>query len=160
MLGKRMYLALEALKLFLHSIPFGSKFNIISYGEDYRFLFPKSMNNTDDVLDIAMYMIADFEADMGGTEIFAPLNEVFRSRTTESCERHIYLLTDGAVNNTAEVVELIRMNKYHTRVHMFGIGEGASSELIKEGAYAGDGHFYFINKEEDLKAKVVEALSS
>ena len=35
-----MKLAVEALILFLHSLPIGSKFNVVSYGSDYVKLFP------------------------------------------------------------------------------------------------------------------------
>ncbi len=33
--GKRIKLAIEALKLFLHSIPLGSKFNVYSFGSKF-----------------------------------------------------------------------------------------------------------------------------
>ena len=130
MMGKRIYLALEALKLFLHSIPYGSKFNVIRYGTDYNILFPRSMECDDNVLDIALHHLKDLDADMGGTEIFEPLSEVFKTVPSENTERHIYLLTDGAIFNTQEVIDLISVNKRNTRVHTFGMGDGASSELI------------------------------
>ena len=44
------------------------------------------------------------------------------------------MLTDGAIFDTDVVINLIRENKKSTRVHMIGIGNGASSELIKGGA--------------------------
>lgn len=68
-----MKLALESLKLFLHSIPFGSKFNVVSFGSDFELLFPRSMECNQDILDITQFYIKDFNADMGGTEILAPL---------------------------------------------------------------------------------------
>jgi hypothetical protein len=39
MSGSPIKLAVEALKLFLHSLPMGSKFNIVSYGSDFSTLF-------------------------------------------------------------------------------------------------------------------------
>lgn len=42
MSGTPMKLAVEALILFLHSLPIGSKFNVVSYGSDYVKLFPQS----------------------------------------------------------------------------------------------------------------------
>ena len=42
--GKPIELAIEALKLFLHSIPIGSKFNVYSFGSNFEKLFPASID--------------------------------------------------------------------------------------------------------------------
>jgi hypothetical protein len=41
--GKPIKLAVEALKLFLHSIPIGSKFNVVSFGSGFEKLFVNSV---------------------------------------------------------------------------------------------------------------------
>ena len=71
---------------------------------------------------------------------------------------HIFLLTDGAISNTKEVVKLIRMNNKSSKVHTFGIGSGVSTELVKNSAMAGRGHFYFINNMSEIDQKVLDAL--
>jgi len=43
MYGESIALAVEALKLFVHSLPMGSKFNIISYGSKFDCMFKDSM---------------------------------------------------------------------------------------------------------------------
>ena len=55
MQGQRIKLAIDALKLFLHSIPFGSKFNVISFGSEFESLFPKSMIVDEQIFEIALY---------------------------------------------------------------------------------------------------------
>lgn len=45
------------------------------------------------------------------------------------------------------------------RVHTFGVGHGASQELIKQCAFRGYGHFYFIYNEEEIEERVVTALT-
>lgn len=58
---------------------------------------------------------------------------------------HIYLLTDGAIWDTKQVVDLVAQNcNAQQRVHTFGVGNGASEELIKQVACKGLGHYYFI----------------
>ena len=43
------------------------------------------------------------------------------------------------------------------RVHTFGVGHGASEELIKQAAFKGYGHFSFIYNEEEIEERVVSA---
>jgi hypothetical protein len=43
-------LAREALQLFLHSLPYGSKFNIVSYGSKHQAMFPQSVLYNDQTL--------------------------------------------------------------------------------------------------------------
>ena len=43
-------------------------------------------------------------------------------------------------------------------MHTFGIGSGASTELIKDCAKAGQGHYSFIYKLEEIETKVIESL--
>lgn len=53
MSGTPIKLANEALSLFLHSLPMGSKFNIVSYGSDYSKLFEESVEYNDENLEYA-----------------------------------------------------------------------------------------------------------
>ena len=43
------------------------------------------------------------------------------------------------------VVSLIRNHRDKSTVHTFGIGSGVSTELIKNCALAGNGHYTFID---------------
>ena len=47
---------------------------------------------------------------MGGTEILEPLKDIVKEPADKNLPRSLYLLTDGAVFNTKEVVELVRLN--------------------------------------------------
>lgn len=122
-------LARQALQLFLQSLTFGSSFQIISYGSDFKYLFEgvRSVEYNDCTFQKAFDQVATFEADYGGTEILPPLKAIFEApKPNMAQETHILLLTDGAVNNTNEIVDLIKKNaNLHTRVHTFGIGHGA-----------------------------------
>ena len=54
---------------------------------------------------------------------------------------------------------MIRENKATCKVHTFGIGSGVSTELIKNCAVSGGGHFYFIDNLAEIEKKVLNALS-
>jgi hypothetical protein len=57
MSGKPIELAVEALKLFLHSIPLGSKFNVVSFGSNFTKLFHESVVYNESNLQIAISKI-------------------------------------------------------------------------------------------------------
>jgi len=64
----------EAMKLFIRSLPDGSMFEIISFGSRYNALSQgKGFKVTDANIEMAINNIDMFNADMGGTEIFEPL---------------------------------------------------------------------------------------
>ena len=74
--------------------------------------------------------------------------------------RHIFLLTDGAVSDYKQVIQLIddRAIQTNSRVHSFGIGSGASIDLVKESAQAGCGSHFFIYNNNEIEEKVILAL--
>ena len=53
---------------------------------------------------------------------------------------------------------MISENKSRCHVHTFGIGSGVSTELIKNCANAGHGHYSFITKPEEIEKKVMEVI--
>ena len=75
--------------------------------------------------------------------------------------RHIFLLTDGAVSDFKQVIQLIddRAIQTNSRIHSFGIGSGASIDLVKESAKAGCGSHFFIYDNNEIEEKVILALS-
>jgi hypothetical protein len=68
------------------------------------------------------------------------------------------LLTDGGIGNTELLVDLIRKNRGKCNVHTFGIGSGASTELIKNCAAAGSGHYSFIYQLNEIEKRVMAAI--
>lgn len=82
-------------------------------------------------------MVAYFDAYFGGTEILQPLEAIFKlPKPWLAQETHILLLTDGAVHNTNEIVSLVAKHaNLTTRVHTFGVGNGADRHLITQCAY-------------------------
>jgi hypothetical protein len=54
MCGKPIKLAVGALKLFLHSIPLGSKFNVYSFGSEFKKIFNESVEYNEENLKNAL----------------------------------------------------------------------------------------------------------
>lgn len=53
---------------------------------------------------------------MGGTNILSPLKWITRQPVHRGHPRLLFLITDGAVNNTGKVLELVRNHAFSTRL--------------------------------------------
>jgi len=145
MSGSRIDAAKEALLLLLKSLPVGCSFNVVSFGNEHSLLFsdgsrPYSKESLDEALELQKSM----KADMGGTEILDPLKAVFKKPPKPGMPRQVFLITDGEVGNTNQVIQLVAKNASTSRVFGIGIGEGASTALLKGVARAGGGKAIFV----------------
>ena len=79
MSGNAIQLASNALKLFMQSIPEGSYFQIIGFGSNYKKYdeIPKEYNKEN--IEKSLKIVSDLSANLGGTEIYTPLNEIYNS---------------------------------------------------------------------------------
>ena len=160
MSGNRIRMACDACELFLKSLPKQSKFNIVSFGSNYSEMFKGSQSYSEKNLNNAVKKLKTFNADMGGTEIYAPLDFIYKKKPEPAYPRNIFLLTDGGVSSPGNVINLVGKNVSSARCHSFGIGSGASRELVKKTAIAGKGSYQFINDgETNMNAKVIASLN-
>lgn len=92
--------AVEALILFIRSLPINVYFNVMSFGSDFQSLFKESLKYNNQDIDFAIQKIKTMEADMGGTQIYDPLKSIFEKKMIEGHPKQIFLLTDGEVSDT------------------------------------------------------------
>ena len=157
----------NALQLFLRSLPGGCLFNIVGFGSTFTKLFSSSRAYDAANLDEASRHVAAIDSNMGGTEILQPLKAILAESGPTSgnvCKgntksrRKLFLLTDGAVGNTQEVIRTVKENAGHTQVFTFGVGDGAASDLVNGVARAGRGEACFIRHGEPIDEKVITQL--
>jgi len=162
--GFGMARAKEAMALFLHSLPSGSLFNIWSFGSHHSSLFPQSQLYNDQTLAEAKAHVDQMEANFGGTEILEPLRDIFSQKQTSTTHyRQVFLLTDGGVSNSAQVIDLVAQEAgpKKTRIFTLGIGPSASRHLVKGVARAGQGTAIFAaGSNDDLRPKVMALLKN
>lgn len=84
-------------------------------------------------------------ANMGGTEIYAPLMNLLNEKVIDGYPRQVFLLTDGGVSNTQGVITMVKKSTKYCRVHSIGIGNGASYDLIQGCAEGGKGRYIMIS---------------
>ena len=151
---------INAIKVYLKSLPVGVKFNICSFGSTHSFLWPRSKSYTYENLDEAISHVEKFQANMGGTEISAAIESAIKSRYHDlPCE--IMLLTDGEIWQQEELFTLLNeqvvMSKGGLRLFSLGIGD-ASSSLIEGVARAGNGFAQTVGLGEKMDVKIIRML--
>lgn len=101
----------------------GTLFNIIGFGDTVERLFANSENLDDKTLYRATQYVSRMEANLGGTNILAPLEEILDAPIRQGFPRQVFCLTDGEVDNTTEVLEFVRESvakNPDSRVFTFG----------------------------------------
>jgi len=160
MSGPKIQQAKNSLQLFLRSLPQSCLFNIVSFGSNFRSLFPESAPYNNETLTRATNYVKSIDANLGGTEILNPLKKILETPAHIRYPRQIMLLTDGQVPNNEEIIDFVKKHCNTTRVFTFGIGNDVSKELIKGVARAGNGKFEFVSLEERMEEKVMKQLES
>lgn len=153
MQGDSIVEARRALELCVRTLGEGDTFDIIRFGSNYNSLFGASRSYDAASFEAAMTTIRGTSADLGGTELLAPLKAVFDRATTRP--RTIVLLTDGQVSNESETIELASRYKANHRVFAFGIGAGVSENLVRGLARVTRGEAEFIAPSERVEPKVL-----
>lgn len=148
-----------ALLVFLKSLPVGVKFNICSFGSSYTFMWSKSRTYDADSLNHAMSYVNSMSSNMGGTEMYNPLNATVQNRV-KGVELEVLMLTDGEVWDQEGLFKLVNDAAADNDVRFFtlGIGDQASHSLINGIARAGDGFAQSVGTNEQLDRKVVRML--
>uniref|UniRef100_A0A8C6TK69 von Willebrand factor A domain containing 5A n=1 Tax=Neogobius melanostomus TaxID=47308 RepID=A0A8C6TK69_9GOBI len=158
MSGGQIASARDTLLLLLKSLPMGCFFNIYSFGSTFEQIFPESVEYKQKTMEEALKTVEMMQADLGGTEILAPLERIYSQSCIPNQPRQLFVFTDGEVGNTKEVINLVKSNSGSHRCFSFGIGEGASTALINGLAKEGGGHAQFITGSDRMQPKVIQSL--
>ncbi|XP_034733488.1 von Willebrand factor A domain-containing protein 5B1 [Etheostoma cragini] len=148
----------DAMVVILKSLVPGCLFNIISFGSTFKSLFTTSQKYEEEALALACEYVRKIRADMGGTNILAPLKWILRQPMFTGHPRLLFLLTDGAVSNTGKVIELVRSHARYIRCFTFGIGQSACRRLVQGLATVSKGTAEFLVDGERLQPKMIKSL--
>jgi len=148
--------AKRALDICLRGLADSCAFNVICYGSRFKSFFDKPLPYGGANLESALQKLTAADADLGGTELMAPLQHVLSAPLSDGIRREIILLTDGQVGNEQEVFGLVEAHRAATRLFAIGIGAGPNEHLVKGLARAGNGAFAFVYPNERIEPKVLE----
>ncbi|CAF3800096.1 unnamed protein product [Adineta steineri] len=155
----KIELARQAMLIFLKSLPVNCYFNIVRFGSKYKCLFNETtaIYNEENVQQ-AEQLINSMQADLGGTELLEPLKWFEQYPPVRDRARQIFLLTDGEINDVAQVIDLCRSMASSTRIFSFGLGHSPSRSLVKGLARSTNGQFVFISPNTNVDIYVGEQL--
>ena len=88
---------MEAL---LQSIVPGVAFNILRFGSSFERLWPESRVLSEETQREALAHVASIQADLGGTELLSPLQQIFSAPSMSGRSRQLFILTEGCVSDT------------------------------------------------------------
>ncbi|KAM4562255.1 von Willebrand factor A domain-containing protein 5B1 isoform 1-T1 [Odontesthes bonariensis] len=148
----------DAMVVILKSLVPGCLFNIVGFGSTFKSLFTTSQNYEEEALALACEFVRKIRADMGGTNILAPLTWIVRQPMFSGHPRLLFLLTDGAVSNTGKVIELVRSHARYIRCFTFGIGQNACRRLVGGLATVSKGTAEFLAEGERVQPKMIKSL--
>lgn len=154
MQGDSIRQARRALELCLRSLSAQDTFNICRFGSTFEMFAREPVSYTQETLRQAIaYVRAD--ADLGGTELMAPLKTLLAGKPTRGTCRQIVLLTDGEISNEPAVLKLARDRAQVNRIFSFGIGNSCSHSLVEGIARATHGATEYIGEGEAIEPKVL-----
>ncbi|XP_078003037.1 von Willebrand factor A domain-containing protein 5A-like isoform X2 [Phascolarctos cinereus] len=155
---KRIDSAKETLVLLLKSLPLGCFFNIYGFGSSFESFFLESVEYTQQSMELAVQRVKALEANLGGTEILEPLKDIYSKSCKPDHPRQLFVFTDGEVGDTWRVVAEVQRHSQNHRCFSFGIGEGASTSLVKGIARAAGGTAEFITGRDRMQPKALRSL--
>lgn len=109
----------------------------------------------------ALIKISFFDSNYGGTIIYEPLLaaiNLLNNFVNDQC--HVFVLTDGAVGQIDPIVDLARLHAGNVKVHTFGVGKGASTDLVNRLAFAAEGSATFVAEGDNMNSKVISSLDN
>ena len=161
MSGKSIDLVRKSLLLFIQSLPAGSYFQLIGFGSNFRKYNKEPVEYNIENVNKIINKINNLNADMGGTNISGPLENIYNSKDhleVNLC-KNILVLTDGEVFDRERCIKVVKTNCEKYRLHAIGIGSSFDRQLIEECGKYGKGSSSFIEDVEKVNLGVIEALN-
>ena len=151
--GPAIARAREAARLALERLTSRDRFDLIVFDNVTRRLFTHVQPATTKNVRTGLAALKSLTAD-GGTEMHDALTAAFASQAPQGRLRQVVFLTDGSVSNELALTELIETKLGSTRLFTVGLGSAPNSFFMRRAAEAGRGTFTYIDKPEEVLAKM------
>lgn len=154
----------DSIRQARESVLFGLKrlkpddtFNVIRFDDQFDALFAQPAAATEQNIAQAETFVSALKG-RGGTMMVAPMSAALDDRGTAPAGalRQVVFLTDGAIGNEAQLMDLVSAKRGRSRVFMIGIGSAPNSYLMSRIAEIGRGTFLHIGSIAQVKSRMTE----
>lgn len=149
--------AKASLQLALLQLNNNDSFNIIAFDHETELLFPVTHMASAHNISKAQQFIDDLSAN-GGTEMYRPLSNALMmikdKAQSAKAIRQIVFITDGAVANEFELMQLLNTAQGDFRLYTVGIGAAPNGYFMKKVAQFGRGSYVFIQNKSEVQRKM------
>ena len=161
MYGDSIELVKETLLEVINSLNFESYFQLIGFGSKFKKYNEEPIECKKENIENMKNIIKNLDADMGGTDISSPLEDIYNKSdySNINLSKNLFILTDGGVDDREKCIDLITTNSNKFRVHAFGLGKYFDKILIEKAGQLGKGSSSFIEKVEQIKPIVLSKLN-
>ncbi len=157
MSGTSIEQARAALLKGLDTLALRDRFTIIEFNSDYRALFSQPVQATPQQLDTARRFVRSLDAD-GGTEMYPALLAALSMPIDREYLRQVVFITDGAVGNEDQLMQMIRERLGGARLFTVGIGSAPNAYFMRIAARRGRGTFTYIGSTDEVDRRMSELL--
>ncbi len=157
MQGSSMAQAKASLQHAISRLNDNDSFNIIAFSDSVNLLFSNTQMVNRRNINQAQQFINHLQAD-GGTEMYRPLSQALvmakNSQQSSQAIRQVVFITDGAVANEFELMQLLDGAQRDFRLFTVGIGAAPNGYFMKKAAQFGRGSYVFIQNNNDVQASM------
>lgn len=161
MQGASIRQAKKALQLALEGLEPEDSFNVLTFSDTTRALFPGSWPADPEVIERARNWVGWLQAG-GGTRMLPALLAALDNRpdgygrSGARALKQVVFITDGAVGNEAELFSAIERHLGDARLFTIGIGSAPNSHFMRRAAELGRGTYTFIGRPEQVQERMAE----
>lgn len=113
--GSNIQSATDMLVTCVKSLPNECYFNVIAFGSRFRQLFHASDKYSKHTTERAVVFANQLQATLGGTDLLPPLQWIFKKPSCAGLPRQVFIITDGGVTNTQQVLNIVKQNRHYAR---------------------------------------------
>jgi len=162
MQGQSMEQAKTSLQHAIFQLNKKDSFNIIAFDDDTELLFPITQMASKENIKKSLIFIDNLNAN-GGTQMYRPLSNALMMKKNNmqspKAIRQIVFITDGAVGNEFELMQLLNAAQGGFRLYTVGIGAAPNGYFMKKAAQFGRGSYVFIQNQHDVQRKMTNFMT-